>query len=80
MLVGGGCSGESCSGGIQNSAEKGISPRANCQVFAPAVFEIHRAQQETVFFAPAVFYSIIFYSKTTKLILLDSLLQEKKWR
>jgi hypothetical protein len=49
MLVGGGCSWESCSGGIRNSAEKGISRRANCQVFAQAVFEIHRAPQETVF-------------------------------
>jgi hypothetical protein len=44
MLVGGGCS-----GGIRNSAEKGISWRGNCQVFAPAVFEIRRAPQETVF-------------------------------
>jgi hypothetical protein len=42
---------------IRNSAEKGISRRANCQVFAPAVFEIRRAPQETGFFAPAVFYS-----------------------
>jgi hypothetical protein len=32
MLVGGGCSAESCSGGIRNSAEKGISRGANCQV------------------------------------------------
>jgi hypothetical protein len=43
MLVGGGCSTESCSDGIRNSAEKGISRGANCQVFAPAVFEIRRA-------------------------------------
>jgi hypothetical protein len=56
MLVGGGCSAESCSGGIRNSAEKGIFRGANCQVFAPAVFEIRRAPQETGFFAPAVFY------------------------
>jgi hypothetical protein len=40
MPVGGGCSAESCSGGIWNSAEKGISRGANCQVFAPAVFKI----------------------------------------
>jgi hypothetical protein len=32
MLVRGGCSGESCSGVIRNSAEKGISWWANCQV------------------------------------------------
>jgi hypothetical protein len=32
-----------CSGGIRNSAEKGISRGANCQVFAPVVFEIRRA-------------------------------------
>jgi hypothetical protein len=32
-----------CSGGNRNSAEKGISRGANCQVFAPAVFEIRRA-------------------------------------
>jgi hypothetical protein len=32
-----------CSGGIRNSAEKGISWGANCQVFAPAVFKIRRA-------------------------------------
>jgi hypothetical protein len=36
---------------------KGISWRAKCQVFAPAVFNIHRAPQESVFFGPAVFYS-----------------------
>jgi hypothetical protein len=57
MLVGGGCSGESYSGGIRNSAEKGIFQRANCQVFALEVFEIRRALQETGFFAPEVFYS-----------------------
>jgi hypothetical protein len=57
MLIGGGCSEESCSSGIWNSAEKGISWRANCQVFAKAVFEICRAPHETVFFAPVVFYS-----------------------
>jgi hypothetical protein len=28
-----------CSGGIQNSAERGISWGANCQVFDPAVLE-----------------------------------------
>jgi hypothetical protein len=50
MLVGGGCSAESCSGGIRNSAEKGISRGATCQFFAPAVFEIRRAPQETGFF------------------------------
>jgi hypothetical protein len=49
MLVGGGHSAESCSGGIRNSAERGISRGANCQVFAPAVFEIRRAPQETGF-------------------------------
>jgi hypothetical protein len=32
LLFGGGCSGESCSGGILISAEKGISRRANCLV------------------------------------------------
>jgi hypothetical protein len=57
MLVGGGCSAESCSGVIRNSAEKGISRGANCQVFAPAVFEIRRALKEIGFFAPAVIYS-----------------------
>jgi hypothetical protein len=43
MLVGGGCSAENCSGSIRNSAEKGISRGANCQVFALVVFEIRRA-------------------------------------
>jgi hypothetical protein len=43
MLVGGGCSAESCSGSIWNSAEKGISQGANCRVFALGVFEIRRA-------------------------------------
>jgi hypothetical protein len=43
MLVGEGFSAESCSGGIRNSAEKGISWRANSQVFAPVVFKIRRA-------------------------------------
>jgi hypothetical protein len=43
MLVGGGCSAESCSSGIRNSAEQGISRGANYQVFAPAVFKIRRA-------------------------------------
>jgi hypothetical protein len=43
MFVGGGCSVESCSGGILNFAEKRISRGANCQVFALAVFEIRRA-------------------------------------
>jgi hypothetical protein len=57
LLFGGGCSGESCSEGIQIFAEKGISQRANCLVFALAVFEIRRAPQETSFFAPAVFFS-----------------------
>jgi hypothetical protein len=42
-LVGAGCSGERCSSSIRNSAEKGISRRANCQVFAPAVFYSPRA-------------------------------------
>jgi hypothetical protein len=32
MLVGGGCSADCCSGGIRNSAEKGISRGANYQV------------------------------------------------
>jgi hypothetical protein len=57
MLVGGGCSGESCSGGIWNYAEKEISRKVNCQAFAPAVFEIRRAPQETGFSALVVFYS-----------------------
>jgi hypothetical protein len=48
-LFGGGCSGEHCSGGIQISAERRISWRANCLVFAPAVFKIRRAPQETGF-------------------------------
>jgi hypothetical protein len=43
MLVGGGFSAESCCGGMRNSAEKGISWRANYQGFALAVFEIRRA-------------------------------------
>jgi hypothetical protein len=43
MLVGGECSAESGSSGIRNSAEKGISQGANCQIFAPAIFKIHRA-------------------------------------
>jgi hypothetical protein len=34
---------ESCSGGIWISAERGISRRANCLIFALAVFKIHRA-------------------------------------
>jgi hypothetical protein len=49
LLFGGGCSGESCSSSIRISAEKRISQRANCLVFAPAVFEIRRAPKETVF-------------------------------
>jgi hypothetical protein len=58
LLFGGGCSGESCSSSILIAAEKGISRRANCLVFALAVFIIRRASQETVFFfTPAVFYS-----------------------
>jgi hypothetical protein len=32
-------SGESCSGGIRIAAERGIFRRANCLVFAPAVFK-----------------------------------------
>jgi hypothetical protein len=44
-----GVPGESCSGGIWNSVEKGISQRANCQVFAPAVFELGKAPQKTNF-------------------------------
>jgi hypothetical protein len=62
MLVGGGCSAESCSGGIRNSAEKGISRGANCQVFAPAVLEIRRAPQETGFFCSG---GILFTQSTT---------------
>jgi hypothetical protein len=57
MLFGGRCSGENCSGDIRISAERGISRRANCLVFAPAVFEIRREPKETGFVAPAVFYS-----------------------
>jgi hypothetical protein len=49
LLFGGGCYRESCSGGIRISAEKGISCRANSLVFAPVVFKIRRAPQETVF-------------------------------
>jgi hypothetical protein len=49
LLFGGGCLGENYSGGIQISAERGISQIANCLVFAPAVFEIRRAPQETGF-------------------------------
>jgi hypothetical protein len=43
LLFGGGCSGENCSGDIRISVERGISRRANCLVFAPAVFKIRRA-------------------------------------
>jgi hypothetical protein len=56
-MLGGGCSRESCSGCIQNSTEKGIFRKANCQVFALAVLEICRAPQKTIFLALAVFYS-----------------------
>jgi hypothetical protein len=42
MLVGGGYSAESCSGGIRNSAEKGISRGANCQVLLRRYVELCR--------------------------------------
>jgi hypothetical protein len=42
MLVGGGCSAESCSGGIRNSAEKGISRGANCHVLLWRYSELRR--------------------------------------
>jgi hypothetical protein len=39
-----GCSGESLSGGVRFSAERGISRRATCLVLAPAVFNRYRTQ------------------------------------
>jgi hypothetical protein len=65
MLVGGGCSAESCSGGIRNSAEKGISWEANCQVFAPAVFEIGRAPR--VFLYPFAHFPVVTFRAATLL-------------
>jgi hypothetical protein len=62
VLFVGGCSGENCSGGIQISSERGISQGANFLVFAPAVFKICRAPQETVFFGSG---SILFMQSTT---------------
>jgi hypothetical protein len=44
MLFGGGCSVESCSGGFRNSAEKGISRGANCQVLLRWYSELRREE------------------------------------
>jgi hypothetical protein len=55
-----------CSGGIQNSAEKGISRGANCQVFAPAVFEIRRAPR--VFLYGFVHFPVVMVRVVTLLI------------
>jgi hypothetical protein len=68
MLVGGGCSAESCSGGIRNSAEKEISVGANCQVFAPAVFEIRRAPR--VFLYRFAHFPVVIVRVATLLIYL----------
>jgi hypothetical protein len=66
MLIGGGCSAESCSGGIRNSAEKGISRGANCQVFAPAVFEIRRTPR--VFLYGFAYFAVVMVRVATLLI------------
>jgi hypothetical protein len=66
MLVRGGCSAESCSGGIRNSAEKGISRGANCQVFALAVFEMRRAPH--VFLYRFAHFSVVMVRVATLLI------------
>jgi hypothetical protein len=42
VLVGGGYYAESCSGGIRNSTEKGISQGANCQVLLRGYSELRR--------------------------------------
>jgi hypothetical protein len=65
MLVGGGCSGKSCSVSIRNSAEKGISQRENCQVFVPELFEIRRAPQEIRFFCSG---DILFTQSTMRVL------------
>jgi hypothetical protein len=69
MLVGGECSAESCSGGIRNSAEKGISRGANCQVFALAVFEIRRAPR--VFLYRFAHFPVVMVRVETLLIYLS---------
>jgi hypothetical protein len=69
MLVGGGCSAESCSGGIRNSAEQGISRGANCQVFAPAAFEIRRAPR--VFLYCFAHFPVVMVRVATLLIYLS---------
>jgi hypothetical protein len=69
MLVGGGCSAESCSGGIRNSAEKGISQGANSQVFAPAVFEIRRAPRVFLYRFPH--FPVVMVRVATLLIYLS---------
>jgi hypothetical protein len=68
MLVGGGCSAQTISGGILNSAEKGISRGANCQVFAPAVFEICRAPH--VFLSRFAHFPVVMIRVATLLLYL----------
>jgi hypothetical protein len=57
-----------CSGGIRNSAEKGISQGANCHVFAPAVFEIRRAPH--VFLYRFAHFPVVLVRVATLLIYL----------
>jgi hypothetical protein len=57
-----------CSGGIWNSTEKGISWGANCQVFAPAVFEIRRAPR--VFLYHFAHFPVVMVRVATLLIYL----------
>jgi hypothetical protein len=57
-----------CSGGIRNSAEKGIFQGANCQVFAPAVFKICRAPR--VFLYRFEHFPVVMVRVSTMLIYL----------
>jgi hypothetical protein len=68
MLVVGECSAECCASGIRNSTEKGISRGANCQVFAPLVFEIRRAPR--VFLYRFAHFPVVMVRVATLLIYL----------
>jgi hypothetical protein len=57
LLFRGECSGESCSGGIQSSAERGISRRANGLVLLRRYSKYAEHLRKPFFFALAVFYS-----------------------
>jgi hypothetical protein len=45
-----GCSGESCSGGVQISADRGISQKATCLVFSLAVLNWYTEHLRKLFF------------------------------